>query len=407
VYALELFIESRQGALYASSLPAMVVLADSTDKAKDAASLGEAFGVSIDTRTADDVLGSFRRQGIDGVPIITPSTQLFLEKPDGTVTSAISFDGHEIMPLGAVSDRMTVLCNEGGQWVHYRSDPYGFRNSAAAWSRERVDLIALGDSFTHGYCVPNDDNFFELIHQQFPAALNLGIAGDGPLLMLAKLKEYASRFRPRHVLWFYYEGNDLVDLQRERKSALLRQYLTDKFTQPGLVHQEEIDRAMIGEIPRLRALEEERRKRREDNRAWGNVVTFASLSHLRQAVGLVGGIDADGAKDADFTGENLSVFREVLRQASTEVRAWGGTLVFVYLPEWARFSNYESLGKARRDDVLRIVQTLGIPLIDLVPAFNAYGDSVSLFPFRRQGHYTERGHRLVAQEVLRALPHTE
>jgi hypothetical protein len=34
----------------------------------------------------------------------------------------------------------------------------------------------------------------------------------------------------------------------------------------------------------------------------------------------------------------------------------------------------------------------------------AQGDPLSLFPFRRPGHYNAAGHRIVAEVVLEALP---
>ena len=76
----------------------------------------------------------------------------------------------------------------------------------------------------HGYCVPPEKSFVALIRQRHPATLNLGVAGDGPLLMLATLQEHLTALRPRTVLWFYFEGNDLLDLQTERQSAVLRSY---------------------------------------------------------------------------------------------------------------------------------------------------------------------------------------
>ena len=69
--------------------------------------------------------------------------------------------------------------------------------------------MAVGDSFTHGACVPSEDNFVGVIRADHPATANLGMDSNGPLLMLASLKEYALRFRPKTVLWFYFEGNDL------------------------------------------------------------------------------------------------------------------------------------------------------------------------------------------------------
>jgi hypothetical protein len=61
------------------------------------------------------------------------------------------------------------------------------------------------------------------------------------------------------------------------------------------------------------------------------------------------------------------------------------------------------LGKVNRDEVLTIVRDVGIPLVDLDPTFQVHGDPLSLFPFRRAGHYNEVGHRLVAEAVLKAV----
>ena len=103
----------------------------------------------------------------------------------------------------------------------------------------------------------------------------------------------------------------------------------------------------------------------------------------------------------------MDVFHEIMFQAKTQVEAWGGQLYFVYLPEWARYSDYISWGETKRSHVLTLIEGLAIPVIDIDPAFQAHGDPLSLFPFRRVGHYTETGHRLVAQEVLRSLPSTD
>jgi hypothetical protein len=102
-------------------------------------------------------------------------------------------------------------------------------------------------------------------------------------------------------------------------------------------------------------------------------------------------------------GPNMVLFREILSQAKMRVAAWGGQLYFVYLPEWARYNNHTSWGKTKRGSVLTMIESLGIPIVDIDPAFQANGDPLSLFPFRGAGHYNETGHWLVAEEVLRSL----
>jgi hypothetical protein len=80
-------------------------------------------------------------------------------------------------------------------------------------------------------------------------------------------------------------------------------------------------------------------------------------------------------------------------------------LIFVYLPSWSRYagSNFTSPGDSARGEVLTLVRDLGIPIIDINDGFEAHGDPLSLFPFRRPGHYNEMGHRRVAEQVVDAL----
>jgi len=267
-----------------------------------------------------------------------------------------------------------------------------------------VRIAALGDSFTQGYCVPSGSSFVDLIRRQDGATLNLGIAGDGPLMMLATLEEYLSPLEPQIVLWFYFEGNDLVDLQSERKMPLLQNYLRDDFTQPDLARQSDVDRAIMAEIPAIVAKERTDLENRSRNTMVYGAIAFAKLSALRGRLAPFSESDPLSAgAAADFDTSNMAVFRDILVQAKARVRSWHGDLYFVYLPEWARYTKYDSWGKARRDEVLRIVSALGIPIIDVDPVFRAHGDPLSLFPFRSSGHYNEAGHRLVADTVIRAL----
>ena len=77
------------------------------------------------------------------------------------------------------------------------------------------------------------------------------------------------------------------------------------------------------------------------------------------------------------------------------------------LPDWPRYRGNELEPVAKqRDSVLALVTSLGIPVIDLHPTFQAQSDPLSLFPFREPGHYTEKGHLLVAEEVMRAISST-
>jgi hypothetical protein len=413
LYALELFVimTTANAAQRVSAFdyqlqiqPPMVRLGSARNKEKFAAQLEKEFGVHVDVRQAADVLADWKTRGIDAVPIITATNHLLVRQPDGSLRSRISLDGREVIPLSSIANRVTLLCNESGQWIHIQTDSRGFNNPEDAWTTRPLEIAAVGDSFAHGYCVPGGKSFMDLIRQRAGATLNLGIAGDGPLTMLATLKEYLPPLRPKTVLWFYFEGNDLVDLQTERKSALLRKYLQPGFSQPALERQIDIDRAITAEIPALQQRDQLNLDVEAGNRIRYAVRSFLKVTALRNRLSpLVASDPETQAAAADYETTNLQVFREILTEARTDVASWNGALYFVYLPEWARYTSFTSWGKEKRAEVLRIVGDLGIPLIDIDPVFRAQGDPLRLFPFRSSSHYSEEGHRLVAEEVLRRL----
>ena len=387
----------------------------STEKKKEAAKLTKKFGVEIDTRDGLEVVTDLRKRGVDTVPSIAPS-YFFVRQPDGSIKSAVNIHGNEIIPLGGVSNKMTVLCNENGYWVTYESDEHGFHNPRGTWRSSRVEIAALGDSFTHGYCVPSDKNFVGLIRQRYPAILNLGMASNGPLLELATLKEYLPLYRPKVVLWFYHEGSDLTDLQAEKKSGILMRYLKDDFNQGLPARQNDIDQELIEYIVKETsiAIEKKAKKQNRDDYIY-EVVEFFKMTairnrlglFLRNRLGLFYGRTSEEAELAellsDVQGPNLNLFREILSQAKSRVSAWGGTLYFVYLPGFARYGNYRDIASEQRPQIMNLVKMLDIPLIDLHPVFRAQKDPLALFPFRQPVHYNEKGHQLVAEEVLKAI----
>jgi lysophospholipase L1-like esterase len=101
-----------------------------------------------------------------------------------------------------------------GVWRRYRfsTDPEGFRNRAV---RERVDVAALGDSFTDALTVPFDASWPAQLEQRLGMAVqNYGTAGFGPQQELLVLRDFVVRHRPSRVVLAYFAGNDLFDAER-------------------------------------------------------------------------------------------------------------------------------------------------------------------------------------------------
>ncbi len=402
VYGLELFLRVLDPALLEPGKP---LLADidrgSKQERQEAADSAQQFGANVDFRDRLDVITDLRRRGTDAVPgvLIIP---LLKQHEDRSNKSALTIGGTETIPLGGLANKVTVLCNESGAWVTYPSDEHGFHNPRGRWKSGRLDIAAVGDSFTQGYCVPSEKNFVALIRKRHPATLNLGMADEGPLLMLATLEEYLSRLAPKKVLWFYYEGNDLQDLQAEKKSRLLMRYLKGDFKQGLFGRQNDIDQALTDYMQK-EAVIAANKEAKTSNRV-NELLEIVKLNTLRTRLGLAFGRTIEEMEElSDVQGANVDLFREILSKAKADVSGWGGTLYFVYLPAWSRYANVPELGVEQRERVLAIVKTLGIPTIDIHPAFQAQNNPLSLFPFRKNGHYNENGHQIVAAEVLNGI----
>ncbi|HEX5110456.1 MAG TPA: SGNH/GDSL hydrolase family protein [Vicinamibacterales bacterium] len=403
VYSLELILQ----VLTPITRPrmAMSTVYQAADRARVAARLATQFGVDVDSRTPEEVLRDLRMKDASASPVLTPANNLFQRGADGVITSSARVDGLEVMPLAGLSNRTTLLCNENGSWVHYRADRHGFNNPDDVWRSSELEIAVLGDSFAHGYCVPQSQSFAGVIQRHQPKTLNLGVAGDGPLLMLATLTEYLPASRPKVVLWSYFEGNDLENLQAERRSALLSNYLVEGFRQAALRNQDALDRALLAGMPEAEAAAEDAARADVWNTATYTAFSFVKLTAVRLRLGLIRPTNREEIDAAaDFETANLETFRLILQTAQQRTASWGGQLYFVYLPNWERYTaRYRARGNNKRDVVLAMARELDMPVIDIDPVFRSSGDPLALFPFRLVGHYTEAGHQLVAEAIMRRL----
>jgi hypothetical protein len=350
----------------------------------------------FDTRTRLQVIEDLRARGIESVPAVSP-VALWDEQQDGQAKSVIQINGSEVLPLGGIARKLTVMCNESGEWITYRSDEHGFNNPEGIWQGRELRVAAVGDSFAFGACVPADKNFMALIRKTYPATLNLGMNGAGPLVELAAMKEFLPLFRPKVTLWFYLELNDQLDLIHEKRSPLLMRYLRENFDQGLITRQAEIDRALTQFVEARKELAEDGKIRARLT----DVIAFIKLSTVRRKLGLIHGTSRSVPS---FRPDELpsGLFREILQNARALVKSWSGTLYFVYLPAWYRYASPDSVDD-NREAVLALARGLGLAVIDIHETFEAHGDPLRFFPFRQVGHYNEDGNRVVADTVLRRI----
>jgi hypothetical protein len=182
-------------------------------------------------------------------------------------------------------------------------------------------------------------------------------------------------------------------------------YLGRSFTQHLFERQEEIDGVLREFTADLEKDDRSKQKPNHTDRSLvDKVMQIVKLPNLRQKLDLIYGVSNEDA-EVLLTSEGVTwdVFRKALLQAKSLTNDWGGRLYFVYLPSWNRFGKAASGPEIEHTRVLKVVSGLGIPIIDLVPAFQAQKDPLSLFTLRVFGHYSELGNQVVGDNVLKVL----
>jgi hypothetical protein len=342
---------------------------------------------SFDKRSRLQVIADLREEGRDAYSRVSPR--------DFVDSNGLGVGKDKRYPLAGISNRQTVHCNITGEWVVFESDEHGFRNPQGIYGNQDLDIVLIGDSFTFGGCVK--ENIGDLLRRDDRTVLNLGYSGIGPLIEMAILEEYGASLTPQVVLWIYYEGNDLDDLDHELESSFLSNYLGPHFSQGLINQQSDVDRLLIGylqgeEAKAREAKTETERKRTPDWQCiiklcgWRRALSSQNLSNLL---------------DRYFpAAPPLSLFRRIMVRVNNQVVGWGGRLYFVYLPSIDRYSGVPNWDKSSyRKEVLSIVEALDIPVIDFHETISAHPDPLSLFPFRQNIHYTAQGYQLVVEQI--------
>lgn len=182
------------------------------------------FNQDIDTRSLIRVMADAAEAGKPAVPSFCPRCVLNGElNPSlkGTIPNDVP------LLLGSVPLAHNVYCQEDEGWFTFDADRFGFNNDDRSWEKP-VERLVIGDSFAEGACSPNH---LRVALGQWHNTISLGMAGNGPLLEYATLKEFFNEHSANEVVWLVF-GNDFTrivpgydsDLQIELRDPLLRRY---------------------------------------------------------------------------------------------------------------------------------------------------------------------------------------
>jgi hypothetical protein len=249
--------------------------------------------------------------------------------------------------------------------------------------------------------VPYEQTLAGRLRERDSTALGVGVEGSGPLVHLGIVREYLVPLRPALVVWVFFEGNDLRDLNREAASSVLLRYLEPDFSQNLRALRPDLDQELRAHIDDLRQTEASRvetqaAQRESALRRRNSLAGWVRLTELRHRFREFGkSRTVDHPYDSDLFTRTASRMRD-------DVKHWGGTLIFAYLPSQRRFAD-PSTANPHRTAILDQVVALGIPVIDLYEPMAAHRDPLSLFPFRVESHVAAEGYDLIARALDAAI----
>ena len=336
------------------------------------------YSIDYDVRTKLEVYKDLKKNNSDITITAVPADLLRASK--------------NFLPLSGISNFTTINCNESGYYSIYESDDYGFNNPQNVWSNKNKKTIVLGDSFVHGSCVNRPFDISSQLRKKMKdktTLINLGYNGNGPLLQYATLREYLPYIEANKVIFFYYEGNDIVNLKEEIKSDLLKKYILDQTFHQNLFYKQfkvnkNFESYFKKKIKDLQNFDKNKIQKIKD---------FLKLKKLRtitiETVALIYSKSTKSAEDLP------SEFRQILKLARNLSHQNESEFYFVYLPTYYRYviSDYDN----NYFKIKKIIEELNIKFIDVhKDVFLKNEEPLSFFPFKKPGHYTKLGYKKIA-----------
>ncbi|MGO8930120.1 MAG: alginate O-acetyltransferase AlgX-related protein [Limisphaerales bacterium] len=287
------------------------------------------------------------------------------------------------MALGPAGQTVRMATPKGDYNSVLRFNEAGFRDKKELQEATAADWFALGDSYTLGWGVEEEERFSNRLEQEFKAnginarvfniAIPDNIIGYGRLLHYAesrgaKVSRLIVGLCMENDLRDYRDGKgawDLIDLPTSSKKEAAREWLK-KHSALYIAASYELQR-------------------------------FPLTRGLMHRIGIARSID-------ELTGHNewdetvLKTSRDELTKLVTGREA----LILIIPSRNLWYGDYIQTERRIHETFVRMLREAGLNVVDLKPSLEATGDPLSCY-FKSDPHWDARGHAVAGRELFRVI----
>lgn len=289
--------------------------------------------------------------------------------------------------------------------VNYTINNQGFRDDADYYPKKIINkkrIEIFGDSFAFGVGVENDKIFSKLIEEKSGdkyEVFNFGASGYDPGQYYLSFKNDGLSYGPDVVIYAIYLGNDIVDLGLDHLSQ------GDKYKPYFTL---ENDRLILKNVP----VPTKKAHYTEDTRIKNSFIKFfISQAYNLETAKMARNILRDKVykpmikfgwlKDISDYDYELSLLKGILEDTKEITDKRGIKFLIMIIPSNHSAGGYAAYLEDGFDEKIKsMVGELGIPLVDLVSDLSRDWDK---YYFPHEGHWSEKGHELVAEDLAQFL----
>ena len=294
----------------------------------------------------------------------------------------------------------------------YSVDGRGLRRGAGdpASTGDAPVLAVLGDSFTFGFGVGDEETFPARLHERLApdvTVLNIAVPGYSTDQQALYLEDRVEAFKPRWIVVVVYLGNNLLDnmrafpLQAQNgkpyfsfldATLRLHNVPVPKTLNPPAAAREALSSAAIGDIVPPP----------------GAVDGFVANLEIVRWLGIAWPPPRDvGPALATRHAPSVALFAAIVARMKKTAAGMGADLSLALLPGRSSVVDPESYAAqyqaAARQGALAAAAVADIPFIDLVPDLRQRADAGADLYYPFEGHLTPAGHAAVAEVLAEKL----